>query len=136
MPKLATSRRFAAFRALGRAIRAGNRPDAPGLGQRLGALPRLLRGSARGSYPGLGRGRLAALVFAVAYLVSPVDAMPELLLAVFGLGDDAVVALWLAGAFLDETERFIAWERLTRSGAAGIQQRPDQGRLRGFPEPR
>lgn len=135
MSKVVTSRRFAAFRALWRAIRAGERPDAPGLGQRFAALPRLLSRSARGSYPGMGRGRLAALVLGVAYLVSPVDAMPELVLALFGLGDDAVVALWLAGAFLDETERYLAWERITRAGS-GIQQRPDQGRLRGFPEPR
>jgi hypothetical protein len=30
---------------------------------------------------------------------------------VFGLGDDAVVALWLAGGFLVETERYLGWQR-------------------------
>jgi hypothetical protein len=37
--------------------------------------------------------------------------VPELLFNVFGLGDDAVVALWLAGAFLVETERYLGWQR-------------------------
>jgi uncharacterized membrane protein YkvA (DUF1232 family) len=48
-------------------------------------------------------------VLAVAYLVSPVDVLPELFLNVFGLGDDAVVVLWLAGVFLGETERYLSW---------------------------
>jgi hypothetical protein len=28
-----------------------------------------------------------------------------------GLGDDALVAAWLAGAFLVETDRHLSWER-------------------------
>lgn len=57
--------------------------------------------------------RLALLVGAVGYLVSPVDLLPELVLAIPGLLDDTVVAAWVAGALLDETERFIEWERRT-----------------------
>jgi hypothetical protein len=30
---------------------------------------------------------------------------------VLGLVDDAAVAVWFAGALLDETERFLEWER-------------------------
>ena len=28
-----------------------------------------------------------------------------------GLADDGVVALWLAGAFLAETDNYLGWER-------------------------
>jgi len=31
-----------------------------------------------------------------------------------GLGDDALVAAWLAGAFLVETERYLSWEDRAR----------------------
>ena len=37
--------------------------------------------------------------------------MPEVLLGLLGLGDDAVVALWLGGALLVETDRYLDWER-------------------------
>jgi uncharacterized membrane protein YkvA (DUF1232 family) len=53
---------------------------------------------------------LGLLVLALAYPVSPIDLVPEAFLGFFGLVDDAVVALWLGGAFLDETDRFVAWE--------------------------
>jgi uncharacterized membrane protein YkvA (DUF1232 family) len=51
------------------------------------------------------------IVLALAYLVSPVDLVPEAFLALLGLTDDALVALWLGGAFLAETDHFLAWER-------------------------
>lgn len=111
MAKIAKVRRLNAFRALWRAVRAGQRPGAPGMGDRLRALPRMVGAAVSGRYPGLGKGRLALFVVAIAYIVSPVDAMPELLLTVLGLGDDALVAMWLAGSFLDETERYLHWER-------------------------
>lgn len=111
MAKIAKVRRLNAFRALWRAVRAGQRPGAPGMGDRFRALPRLVGGATSGRYPGLGRGRLALFVVGIAYILSPVDLMPELLLTLLGLGDDAVVALWLAGSFLDETERYLQWER-------------------------
>lgn len=104
-------RRIAAFHALWRAITQSRRPGAPGFGDRLRALPRMLAGTVSGTYPELGRGRLALLVLAIAYLVSPVDLVPELFLSLLGLADDAVVALWLGGAFLGETERYLDWER-------------------------
>ena len=104
-------RRIAAFRALWVAVTQSGRPGAPGLGERMHALPRMLAAAVRGRYPDLGRGRLAMLLLAVAYLVSPVDLVPEALLGLLGLTDDAVVALWLGGAFLVETDRYLAWER-------------------------
>jgi uncharacterized membrane protein YkvA (DUF1232 family) len=64
-----------------------------------------------GRYAGLSRPRLVMVVLGLVYLISPVDLVPEALLNVFGLGDDAVVALWLVGWFVAETDRFLAWER-------------------------
>jgi uncharacterized membrane protein YkvA (DUF1232 family) len=104
-------RRIAAFRALWQAFTQSRRPGAPAVGDQLRALPRMVAAGVSGRYPGLGRGRIALLVLALAYLVSPVDLVPEVFLGLLGLGDDAVVALWLGGAVLVETDRFLAWER-------------------------
>jgi uncharacterized membrane protein YkvA (DUF1232 family) len=73
-------------------------------------------GALSGRYPALGRGRLALFVLAVAYLVSSIDLVPEAFLGIIGLADDAVVAVWLGGAFLVETERCLAWERARTLG--------------------
>jgi uncharacterized membrane protein YkvA (DUF1232 family) len=109
MPTISHSR-FAAFRALWKAVALGRRPGAPSVGERVRALPRMFAGAATGRYPGLRRAQLGLLVLAVAYLVSPIDLVPEAFLPVIGLIDDGVVALWLGGAFLNETDRFLAWE--------------------------
>lgn len=109
-------RRIAAFRALWRAVSRRRGPGAPRFGDQVRALPRMITAAMAGRYPELGRGRLALLVLAVAYLVSPVDLVPEAFLLLLGLGDDAVVAMWLGGAFLVETDRFLQWER-ARPGA-------------------
>jgi uncharacterized membrane protein YkvA (DUF1232 family) len=58
-----------------------------------------------------GAGRLLLLAMAAAYIVSPVDLVPEAALLLVGLVDDAAVAAYLAGALMDETERFLSWER-------------------------
>ena len=104
-------RRLAAFTALWRAVSRGQRPGAPGLSERLRVLPRMVGDALSGRYAALGRSRLALLGVALVYLVSPVDLLPEAFVPLLGLADDGVVALWLAGAFLSETDRFLAWER-------------------------
>ncbi|MGC5330778.1 YkvA family protein [Micromonospora sp. CNZ303] len=102
-----TLKRTAAFSALARALAAGSR-GGPSLGARLGALPRMIRATTRGEYD--GGLRLALMTAATAYIVSPVDLIPEIPLAIFGLADDAVMVTWLAGSVLAETERFLEWE--------------------------
>ena len=94
------------------------RPDQPGLGRRLAALPRMLWATARGRYD--GGVRLFLMAAAGLYIVSPVDLLPELFLSVFGLIDDAVVVTWLVGAVLAETERFLEWEKQRGSGPSVI----------------
>ncbi|GAA0796096.1 YkvA family protein [Spirilliplanes yamanashiensis] len=103
-----TLRRAAAFSALGKALFAGAR-GGPSLGKRLAALPRMLKATAKGEYD--GGMRVALMVAATAYVASPVDVVPELFLALFGLADDALMVAWLAGSVLSETERFIEWEQ-------------------------
>jgi uncharacterized membrane protein YkvA (DUF1232 family) len=68
----------------------------------------MLKATARGEYD--GGLRLAMMAAATAYVVSPIDAIPEAALLVFGLVDDALMITWLAGSVLDETGRFLEWE--------------------------
>lgn len=102
--------RWGAIRSIGVALRRATRPGSPGMGERLTSIPRMVTATLRGEYAGTSRKRLALLLAAALYVVSPVDLMPEGLLMVFGLGDDALVLTWLAAALVNETESFLGWE--------------------------
>jgi uncharacterized membrane protein YkvA (DUF1232 family) len=69
----------------------------------------MLKATATGQYD--GGVRVALMAAAAAYVVSPIDLIPEAFLLVVGLADDAVMITWLAGAVLAETERFLEWEK-------------------------
>jgi uncharacterized membrane protein YkvA (DUF1232 family) len=103
-------RRVAALAMLWRALRASGRPGAPGIGAQLAAVPRMVWLGFTGRYPGLAKSRIVLAVLGVLYVLSPVDLMPEILLGVFGLGDDALVTAWVVGALLGETDAFLRWE--------------------------
>ena len=103
-----TLKRTAAFTALARALMSGSR-GGPSLGKRLAALPRMIRATARGEYD--GGMRVAMMAAMTAYVVSPIDAIPEAFVLIFGLADDALMITWLAGTVLSETERFLEWEK-------------------------
>ena len=105
------SMRWGAFRSIGMAVRAATRSGSPGLGERLRAVPRLVRSTVRGDYRGTSRGQLALLLGAVLYVVSPMDLVPEAALRAVGLGDDAMVIAWIATALVNQTEGYLAWER-------------------------
>ena len=111
-----TLRRTAALTALWRALTAGSRGGPP-LGKRLAAMPRMIRATASGQYD--GGMRLALMAAAAAYVVSPLDVVPEAFLLVFGLADDALMVAWLAGSVLAETERFLTWEASRRAVIPG-----------------
>jgi uncharacterized membrane protein YkvA (DUF1232 family) len=100
--------RAAAFTTLGKALFAGAR-GGPSLGKRLAALPRMIKATTRGEYD--GGMRVALMAAATAYVVSPIDVIPEGLFLIAGLADDAVMLTWLAGSVLSETERFLTWEK-------------------------
>lgn len=112
-------RRTAALGALWRVFRQSRNPGAPTLGQLMAAVPRMLWARTRGKYTGLGFGRMAGMVLAAGYVLSPIDLMPEAFLLIFGLADDAFVLTWFAGALLGEAERFVEWEREQRGIIAG-----------------
>lgn len=99
--------RVAALRVLLEVFRGGG---SYGLRQRVGALPRLLTGMVRGRYRGWDRGRVVAVLAGLVYVVSPIDLVPEVLLGIFGLADDALVAAWVAGAVLSEVDAYLDWE--------------------------
>src|SRR3954466_14704532 len=98
-------RRRTAMMAFARAFK----PGTPGLGQRVAAIPRLIKATASGRYD--GGFRLFLMGLAILYILSPLDAIPEMFTLFIGLIDDAFVATWLTGTLLAETERFMEWER-------------------------
>lgn len=103
-----TLKRTAAFTALGRALMSGAR-GGPSIGKRLAALPRMVKATAAGEYDGAKR--LLVMAAATAYVVSPIDVIPEGFFLIFGLIDDAAMITWMAGSILAETERFLEWEK-------------------------
>ncbi|HET8602080.1 MAG TPA: YkvA family protein [Segeticoccus sp.] len=103
--------RWGMFRSIAKAIRRSTRPGAPGLAERLAAVPRLARARIKGEYTGVSGRELLLLAGALLYVISPVDLMPEALFGLFGLGDDAVVVAWIAAALIHHTDDFLEWER-------------------------
>jgi uncharacterized membrane protein YkvA (DUF1232 family) len=106
-----SSRRQAGLAALARLWRTTRTPGNPSVGELAGAVPRMLSARLSGSYQDVSWSRLALMAAGTAYILSPIDLMPEALLTVAGLADDAVVAVWVTGALMDETMRFVEWER-------------------------
>jgi uncharacterized membrane protein YkvA (DUF1232 family) len=86
--------------------------------ERARALPRLLRAARQGDYPGLPKSRLALWGFALVYLVSPIDVLPELL-PIIGVADDAGVAVWLLTSVSTAAGLYLRHER-ERSGRPPI----------------
>ena len=104
---MASTRRKAAAAAAAAAAMS----DGPsGFLSRLASVPRLVRDVLRGRYDGLSRRRLLLMALAVVYIVSPIDLLPEAILTIPGLADDAAVAAWLIAAFVGATTAYRAWE--------------------------
>ena len=91
-------------------VRASLRTGGPSVAERVSAVPRLVRATLDGTYAGTTVGRLGLVAAAVAYVASPIDFLPEAFLPVLGAADDAVVIGWAVKAFIEETDRFVAWE--------------------------
>lgn len=91
--------------------RETRRPGAPGLVRRLAATPRLVTSVLRRRYPGVSRRRLLTLgLLAALYVLSPVDAIPDVI-PVVGWSDDSAVILWFLTGLVRESGRFVEWER-------------------------
>lgn len=109
--------RRAAFVAATAAAAAQDGPV--GFAQRLAAFPGMVRDVLLGRYDGVSRGKLLLMVAAALYIVSPVDVLPEALLTIPGLADDAVVAGWLLASVLGGTAAYVAWQEGEIAPAAG-----------------
>jgi uncharacterized membrane protein YkvA (DUF1232 family) len=111
MPHRRSTTRLGGQRTVATALRLATRPGSPSVADRITSLPRLVRATFRGEYAGTSRRRLLLMLGAVAYVVSPVDLVPEAFLPLVGLADDAVVLSWIAASVITETEAFLGWER-------------------------
>lgn len=105
------SNRAAAGAAAWQVVHEGIEPGKPTLWARATAVPRMLGGRITGRYTQMPASRVLLFLAALVYVLSPVDLVPELFIPLFGLADDAVVAVWLASGLMGETERFLEWER-------------------------
>jgi uncharacterized membrane protein YkvA (DUF1232 family) len=81
-----------------------------GLSTRVASVPRMVRDTLSGQYPGLTRSRLLLMAAALLYILAPVDLVPEALLTVPGLLDDAAIGAWLVATLLGATTTYHAWE--------------------------
>jgi uncharacterized membrane protein YkvA (DUF1232 family) len=98
-------------KAAAAAATAAAMADGPtGFLARIASIPRLVRDVVRGDYDGVSRGRLLLMVLALLYIVSPVDLLPEAILTIPGLADDAAVAAWLIASVLGATSAYRMWE--------------------------
>jgi len=98
-------------KAAAAAAAAAAMSDGPtGFMARVGSIPRMVRDVLRGDFDGLSRGRLVMMLLAVLYIVSPVDLLPEAILTIPGLADDAAVAAWLIASVLGATSAYRMWE--------------------------
>ena len=62
----------------------------------------------RGDYPGISKQAMLSVVAALLYFLSPIDAIPDVLLG-FGFIDDIAVLGWLLRTWSSELDEFRAW---------------------------
>jgi uncharacterized membrane protein YkvA (DUF1232 family) len=85
-------------------------PDAPGFWERVRAVPRMLKSVLRGQYKGMSFGTLGLLALGLVYIISPIDAIPDVI-PIAGIADDTGLALWLATVLVKSAGDFVKWER-------------------------
>lgn len=105
------SRRIGALRALINRIQHGRAAGAPTLWQMVVGFPKLIGATMSGKYSQGSRPKIIGMLLAVVYILLPVDALPESIMGLFGLVDDAVVMTWLAGAVIDESTAYSRWRQ-------------------------
>lgn len=109
-----TPARVRAGRSAWGLYRETRRPGAPGLARRMAATPRMAAAVFGRRYPGLTRRRLTAFsLLAALYVLSPLDAVPDVI-PVLGWTDDSAVVLWFLTGLVRESGRYLEWERRER----------------------
>ncbi|MBL4650039.1 MAG: DUF1232 domain-containing protein [Aureispira sp.] len=76
--------------------------------ERLGILIRLIRAYLKGEYAGISKKNIALSLAAVLYFLSPLDLIPDFLVA--GFLDDLALLTWLYNNLKEELEEFQSWE--------------------------
>ena len=77
------------------------------LGQRLAAVLPMIRDTFKGRWAGASKGRVRGGLAGLAYVISPLDFIPEVLLGPFGLGDDLAIAAVSVAALLSSAEDWL-----------------------------
>lgn len=100
--------------------RETRRPGAPGLVRRAASAPFLIKDVTLGRYRGIGRAKLYGFFLLMAlYVVSPIDAIPDVI-PVLGWTDDSAVVLWFMTGLMRESGRYVEWKRGDRPPAPVI----------------
>lgn len=81
-------------------------------------LTKMIRASAIGSYTGLERTKIAMMIGAVIYFISPLDIIPDFL-PFFGYLDDASLLAWLFSTLSEELAQFETWLKLQSNNLEG-----------------
>ncbi len=89
------------------------------LAERLRATLPMLGAAATGRWRGVSPGRLWLSVAGIAYVLSPLDLMPEVLLGPFGLGDDLAIAVAAMASLLSAADAYLTFRAGNESGRAG-----------------
>ena len=89
------------------------------LGQRLAAVLPMLRDTFKGRWAGAPKGRVIGGLAGLAYVISPLDFLPEVLLGPFGLGDDLAIAAVSVAALLSSAEAWLDARDAAASGMPG-----------------
>ncbi|MGP4018942.1 YkvA family protein [Saccharopolyspora sp. 5N708] len=112
---VAAARRRVPMRA---AIRAHRAAPVGSPVRRARAVPAMVLATARGRNPALPRYQLVLWLVAVAYLISPIDFIPEFL-PLLGIGDDIGVGTWLLTSMYAEAGNYLAVRDSSREVDAG-----------------
>ena len=80
-----------------------------GLRETLSTSLRLVRAWASGSYREIPSASLVSIIAALVYFVTPVDLVPDFIVAL-GLVDDAVLLGWVLKSVGRDIDRFLDWE--------------------------
>jgi len=76
--------------------------------ERLGILTRMVRAYIKGEYGGISKQNVALSLAAILYFLSPIDLIPDFLVA--GFLDDLALLTWLYNNLKSELDEFLSWE--------------------------
>ncbi len=88
--------------------------------RRLGAVLPMLRDAFTGRWPGAPMARIIGGLFGIAYVISPVDFIPEIILGPFGIADDLAMAAVAVAALLSSAEDYLDAQSASAPGSGEV----------------